>query len=86
MKQLCNKVTNPNVLDDFGNFPIHCAAANGRLETVKYLTRYKSTLNVQSRCGLTPLQFATKTGHSEIAEYLTKVEGLIDKEIESVPE
>ena len=54
---------------------------------MKYLTRYKSTLNVPSRCGLTPLQFATKTGHSEIAEYMTKVEeGLIDHQIESATE
>ena len=61
-------------------------SAEYSVSVVHYLTRYESTLNVPSKCGLTPLQFATKTGHSEIAEYLTKVEGLIDKEIESAPE
>ena len=86
VEKLCEKVPDPNVFDDFGNLPIHHAATNGRLETLKFLTRYDSTLKVPNKNGFTPLQLATLNGHSEVAEYLTKVEKLIEEKIESAQE
>ena len=86
LENLCDKVSDPNVFDDFGNFPIHYAATNGHLETLKFLTRHDSFLKVPNRSGFTPLQLATLNGHSEAAEYLTKVEKLFDKKIESAQE
>ena len=50
--------------------PLHFAASNGHLETVKLLVKYKADVNVKSAYGYTPLDKAYASGHKEIMRFL----------------
>ena len=74
--KLLKKYDSPDVkTKPYGGSPLYCAAFNGHLETVKFLTGLTFTPNAPDRFGKTPLWKAAYLGHAEIANFLvTKVE------------
>ena len=59
--------------DENGNSPLHCAAAEGRLEIVQYVTNHRNSLlllNLLNDKGLTPLAVACAEGQLDCAKKL----------------
>ena len=55
----------------FGRNPIHLAAMNGHLDTVKYLVSFTNTpITPDSRVGLTPIHLAARNGHLNVVKFL----------------
>ncbi|MBO4707088.1 MAG: ankyrin repeat domain-containing protein [Elusimicrobiaceae bacterium] len=60
----------PSVTDQDNNTPLIISAANGDLESAKYLVSYRANLNAKNNLGMTPLLYALKGKHWKMAEYL----------------
>jgi len=56
----------------FGSTPLHAAAENGMLKTVKKLLEKGAEVNAVDLRGSTPLHFAAENGHSEIVSLLVQ--------------
>ncbi|MGE3318213.1 MAG: ankyrin repeat domain-containing protein [Candidatus Berkiella sp.] len=54
-----------------GETPLHLAAADGNLETVKFLVAHHANVNAVDQQGETPLQEAVKTKHADVATFLS---------------
>lgn len=69
---LCNCA---DLKDKLGNYPVHYAAENGHLQTVKKLldhTTYSTAINID---GQTPLHKAAARGHLNVVTYLIITQG-----------
>ena len=71
----------------FGDYdnrtPLHLAASNGHIKTVKYLVEYGGIpdINVKDRWGGTPYDDAIRENHKEVTEYLKSKNAKKGKEI-----
>ena len=63
----------PNILYLSGIAPLHVAAVEGHLETIKLLVRYGANINIQDGEGCSPLEFALRGGHFDCASFLIKL-------------
>ena len=63
----------PNSLYLSGIAPMHVAAAEGHLETIRLLVQYGANINIQDAEGCSPLEFALRGGHFDCASFLIKV-------------
>jgi ankyrin repeat protein len=63
----------PNSLYLSGIAPLHVAAADGHLETIKLLVQYGANINIQDAESCSPLEFALRGGHFDCASFLIKV-------------
>ena len=62
--------------DSDGRTPLHCAALNGQLETVKWLVQKNSDLLcMQDSDGGTPLHWAAAMGHLEAVKWQVERRG-----------
>jgi hypothetical protein len=68
----CGKA-DPNSLYLSGIAPLHVAAAEGHLETIRLLVRYGADIDIQDAEGCSPLEFALRGGHFDCASFLIKV-------------
>ncbi len=59
-----------NVIDGFGNTPLHWAVYNGNIEVVRFLVENKSSLTILNDLGKTPLHVAAELGYADIARVL----------------
>ncbi len=59
-----------SVTDTDNNTPLIISAANGDLDSAKYLVSYRSNINAKNKFGMTPLLYAVKDKHWEMADYL----------------
>jgi predicted RNA-binding protein YlqC (UPF0109 family) len=66
-EEVLQKVNEP---DEFGDTPLHIAAAAGKLLTVKYLVSNGANINAQNKVGSTPLHKAMIGGTKAVVEYL----------------
>ena len=66
-----------------GYTPLHCAAANGYLEIVKFLFESGAQIDAKNKFNTTPAMLANRQGHHEVEEYLTEKE--VEKETANVP-
>ena len=58
----------------FGRHPIHLAAMNGHLDTVKYLVNFtEKPIMPDSRIGLTPIHLAARNGHLYVVKFLVNL-------------
>lgn len=64
---------NPNCLYLSGIAPLHMAAAEGHLETIKILVNYGANINILGAEGCSPLEFALRGAHFDCAAFLIKV-------------
>jgi len=62
--------TDTRCKDDSGNFPLHCAAKNGYLESVKSLQEKGADFNAVNDFHQTALHLAAQNGHKEIVRFL----------------
>lgn len=53
--------------------PVHDAAEQGQLETLKILVEYGATIDAVDADGLTPRKLALDRGHHECAQFLALV-------------
>lgn len=63
----------PNCLYLSGIAPLHVAAAEGHLETIKILVNYGANINILGAEGCSPLEFALRGAHFDCAAFLIKV-------------
>ena len=71
--KLLKKYTSPNVKTmPYGGTPMYCAAINGQLETVKFLTGLTFTPNAPDNYGITPLWRAALCGHAKIVDFMVQ--------------
>lgn len=56
-----------------GETPLHLAAADGNLETVKFLVAHHATVAAVDQQGETPLQEAVKAKYTEVVNFLSTV-------------
>ena len=63
----------PNCLYLSGIAPLHVAAAEGHLETIKLLVNYGANINILGTEGCSPLEFALRGAHFDCAAFLIKV-------------
>ena len=64
--------------DFYGTTPLHCAAANGQLETIKWLVQRNSDLLcMQDKYGGTPLHWAALNGHLEVVKWQVERRGYL---------
>lgn len=61
---------NLNVQDNFNRTPLHFAASNGNLSTVKLLVQSRAVIDVTDKYGITPLMWAVYNNHKKVAVYL----------------
>ena len=73
---------NARLTDKGGYTPLHCAAANGSLEIVKFLVESGAQIDARNKFNETPAMVANL--NHEIEEYLTEKE--VEKETANVPE
>eukprot|EP00026_Physarum_polycephalum_P004566 Phypoly_transcript_04588.p1 GENE.Phypoly_transcript_04588~~Phypoly_transcript_04588.p1 ORF type:complete len:601 (+),score=91.42 Phypoly_transcript_04588:309-2111(+) len=64
---------NVNDPDYDGRTPLHLAAEEGHLETVKYLVQRGANINVEDRWGTVPLRGAISFNRNEVAAYLREI-------------
>ncbi len=69
---LLNKNVNPNIHDWYGMSPLHYAAQNNHLSTVKVLILNKTRVDIQDYDDRTSLHLAVHFNHLEIAEFLVQ--------------
>ena len=60
----------PNEQDDAGNTPLHYAAKEGRLESVRLLVQFGGDCRRRNRSGNTVLEFGALNGWPHIVEYI----------------
>lgn len=78
LKQLVKEAKYDLNLGDYDNrTPLHLAAAEGKLEVVKFLVENGANVNTVDRWNSTPLNEAEKYNHKEVSEYLTSKGGKI---------
>ena len=58
-----------------GLTPLHLAARNGDIETIKLLLAHGADVNAAASDGGTPMDSALKRGHPEVAEFLKSAGG-----------
>lgn len=68
-----NKDTDINKGDYDYRTPLHLAAAEGKLEAVKFLIERGAKVNALDRFKNTPIQDALRSSHHEVVEYLQKM-------------
>ena len=59
-----------NITDKDNNTPFIISAANGDLESAKYLFSYRANINAKNKYGMTALLYAIKGKHKEMTDYL----------------
>ncbi|XP_061102121.1 cyclin-dependent kinase 4 inhibitor B [Conger conger] len=70
-KLLLDHEANPNVFDNStGATPLHDAAREGFLETVKMLIQFDADISVKDYRGRRPIDLARETGHLKVASFL----------------
>ena len=74
LKHLITKFnSDPEAVDDNGDTPLHCAAAQGCLDSVKYLTlELNCNPSPIDNYGNTPLHDAARNGHLEVVKFLVE--------------
>lgn len=70
VKELLEKNCDVDVVDSWGDTPLHEAVRNNHKEIAKLLLEYKSDPNRKNRCGSTPLHRAVVNHYTEIAKLL----------------
>lgn len=72
MKEVCEKIQDPNFSGLSGNSPLHLAVRKGNPELVEYLLKVGGNPNNKDYNGRTPLLLAVQEEKLEIAEILLK--------------
>ena len=75
LKSLVKKPLNPNVRDENGTTPLHCAAERGHVESLLLLIEAGAEKNAQDqgRDGKTPLHVAAVSGQLDVVRHLVEV-------------
>ena len=73
LESLLKKPLNPNVRDEHGTAPLHCAAERGHVESLQLLIEAGADKNQATDMGATPLFMAALTGHLDVVQHLTEV-------------
>jgi hypothetical protein len=60
-----------DLADNQGRTPLHFAAANGQLGTVKLLVTRRADVSRRARNGKMPMHFAADSNHSNVVKYLS---------------
>jgi len=77
IKRLINMGGHPSMGDYDGRTPVHLAAAEGKLEVLKFLSGVKGfNINVVDRFGGTPLVDAIRQEHEETVEWILRNGGV----------
>ncbi|KAF8561580.1 hypothetical protein P879_03667 [Paragonimus westermani] len=61
---------NLNVQDNYNRTPLHFAASNGNLATVRFLVESRALIDVVDKYGITPLMWAVYNNHRKVAIFL----------------
>ncbi len=64
------------ITSDLEYTPLHAAAQQGHLETVKLLYKKGADVNAQAACGSTPLHLAAQNGQLEVVNFLLGCKGI----------
>lgn len=67
-----------NTKNNAGETPLHLAAADGNLESVKFLVANHANVTAVDLQGETPMQEAIKTKHSDVATFLSTQSKIVD--------
>ena len=84
LENLLKKPLNPNVRDESGMTPLHCAARRGHVESLQLLIEAGAEKNApdQGPDGMTPLHVAAESGQLDVVRHL--VEAGADKDQQTV--
>lgn len=72
IRQLLEEGFDVAALDNQGQTPLHCAAAEGHERMVKLLVENGASLSANDILGKTPLHYAAKRGHVRLAKLLPR--------------
>uniref|UniRef100_A0A8C2UT80 Transient receptor potential cation channel subfamily A member 1 n=1 Tax=Chinchilla lanigera TaxID=34839 RepID=A0A8C2UT80_CHILA len=61
-----------NVMDNYGNTPMHWAAENNQVESIKFLLSRGANPNLRNSSMMAPLHIAVQGMHNEMAKVLTE--------------
>ncbi|XP_023390373.1 transient receptor potential cation channel subfamily A member 1 [Pteropus vampyrus] len=61
-----------NVMDNYGNTPLHWAVVKNQAESVKFLLSKGANPNLQNNSMMAPLHLAVQGGHNEVVKVLTE--------------
>ncbi len=70
LKTILKHLPDHNIVDSYGQTPLHLAVANGCMENVKILLDYGANPLLEIRKSENAIDIAINAGHHELAEYL----------------
>ena len=70
IKRLVNKGININMVNEFGETPLHSAASCGRTDIAKYFIELGANVNAKDMDGFTPLHDTVFLGYTNTAKCL----------------
>ena len=73
LESLLKKPLNPNVRDEHGTTPLHCAAERGHVENLQSLIEAGADKDQANDDGQTPLFVAAPEGHLDVVRHLVEV-------------
>lgn len=81
LQRLLQEGHSVEVVNQYGDRPLHVAALFGQLSKVKLLVAHRASVNPQNLIGRTPLMVAARHGRADVVEYLL-TEGRADPTLE----
>ena len=73
LEKILSSPANPNLTDEHGKTPLHCAARNGHVESMSLLLEAGADKDQANNQGATPLYIAAQKGHLDVVRHLVEV-------------
>ena len=73
LEKFLSSPSNPNVTDEHGNTPLHCAARGGHVESMLLLLEAGAEKDPPGNQSATPLLVAAEKGHLHVVRHLVEV-------------
>ena len=70
MRVLLEYCTNPDLLDEQNNTPLHLASSKGNLKAVQLLFEHGANVDMRNDSDITPLHEAARNGHTDVMRFL----------------